>query len=218
MAGRAPTVTCWAVGARMAVTVLLIFAAPLSKGEDSRLPGAWKKDITVSVSWLASAASNPFYVGLPFDDLAHPDLAKKWVPPYWHRSNLPDKEPLSTCKDRWIEIENKNGQRCFAQWLGVSQHRSDDAEYVFGDANPKDAIGMQISGRVAQQLDLLNHPGGIKWRFVDDKEVASGPWLPYDAKNLILDAFRKLKQERANSPPTNTPGQPAPPSSEPASH
>jgi len=75
---------------------------------------------------------NPFYVALPFNDLAYPDKAARWLPAGWHRPNKDGKQ-VSACKDRWVQIKNAQGRSCYAQWEDVGPLRSDHAEYVFGD-------------------------------------------------------------------------------------
>ena len=78
---------------------------------------------------------NPFYVALPFEDLTHPEAARKWVPAGWAR--LPkDGKPVSACKDRWLALKNANGRVCYAQWEDAGPAGAADPEYVFGGAAP----------------------------------------------------------------------------------
>ena len=85
-----------------------------------------------------AARINPFYVALPFNDLAFPEKARRWLPAGWYRPPR-DNKPVSACLNRWVEIKNAQGDTCYAQWKDVGPLRYDDAEYVFGDERP----GMQ---------------------------------------------------------------------------
>jgi hypothetical protein len=135
---------------------------------------------------------NPFYVALPFNDLAHPDKARDWVPRSWHRPNLDGKQ-VSACKDRWVCVKSASGRSCYAQWEDVGPNGSDHAEYVFGTDRP-DGAGLDVSPAVAQYLGLNNDAKAVtSWRFVDDQDVPPGQWLKYDEQAVIYTALHQIQ-------------------------
>jgi hypothetical protein len=144
---------------------------------------------------------NPFYVALPFNDLAFPDKARDWVPRSWHRPNEDGKQ-VSACKDRWICIKNANGRSCYAQWEDVGPLRSDHAEYVFGEDRPDTytRAGLDISPAVAQYLGIDGNRRAItSWKFVDDEDVPPGQWLKYDEQAVIFTAMHQLRNSSSTS-------------------
>jgi hypothetical protein len=152
---------------------------------------------------------NPFYVALPFNDLAFPDKARVWVPRSWHRRPGDDGKPVSACKDRWVWIKNSNGRSCFAQWEDVGPLRYDHAEYVFGNERPDTytRAGLDVSPAVAQYLGIdENKKAYTSWRFVDDEDVPPGQWLKYDEQAVIFTALHQLK---SSASPSNLPIQKA---------
>jgi hypothetical protein len=141
---------------------------------------------------------NPFYVALPFNDLACPDKAREWVPRSWHRSPLDGKQ-VSACQHRWVWIKNAQGRSCFAQWEDVGPLRYDHAEYVFGSERPDTytRAGLDVSPAVAQYLGIDENRRAItSWRFVDDEDVPPGQWLKYDEQAVIFTALEQLKNSR----------------------
>lgn len=144
---------------------------------------------------------NPFYVALPFNDLAFPDKAHEWVPRSWHRPPQDGKQ-VSACKDRWVWIKNAQGRSCFAQWEDVGPLRYDHAEYVFGDERPDTytRAGLDVSPAVAQYLGIDGNSRAItSWRFVDDEDVPPGAWLKYDEQAVIYTALHQLRSTRSSS-------------------
>ena len=139
---------------------------------------------------------NPFYIALPFNDLAFPDKASEWVPRSWHRPREDGKE-VSACKDRWVCIKNAQGRTCYAQWEDVGPLRYDHAEYVFGDERPiglgDDHAGLDVSPAVAQYLGIDGKNRITSWRFVDDLDVRPGPWLLLDEQAVIFTALHQMK-------------------------
>jgi len=138
---------------------------------------------------------NPFYVALPFNDIAHPEMAQKWLPTRRHREPENGK-PVSTCKDRWVWIKNADGQSCFAQWEDAGPFGDDDAGYVFGKgapkANGKPALSVSPAVRDYLQLNGSDEkPALVSWRFVDDADVPPGAWLKYDEQALIYVEMNK---------------------------
>lgn len=147
---------------------------------------------------------NPFYIALPFNDLAFPDKAREWVPRSWHRPNKDGKQ-VSACKDRWVLIKNAQGRSCYAQWEDVGPLRYDHAEYVFGSERPiglgDDHAGLDVSPAVAQYLGIDGKNRITAWRFVDDEDVRPGPWLLLDEQAVLYEAMHQLK----NSSPSELP-------------
>lgn len=137
-----------------------------------------------------ASAVNPFYVALPFDDLAYPTKAQRWLPPGW---NFREGSEVSVCKDRWVMIKNSKGDICYAQWEDVGPGRGDNAEYVFGNEPPDEAgKGISISPAVAEYLGVEGKSGTVSWRFVDDIDVRPGPWLKLEEQAVL---FRAMHQE-----------------------
>jgi len=151
---------------------------------------------------------NPFYVALPFNDLAFPDKAREWLPRGWYRPPKDGKQ-VSACKDRWVEIKNAQGRTCYAQWEDVGPLRYDHAEYVFGNERPigmgDDHAGLDVSPAVAQYLGIDGKNRITSWRFVDDEDVLPGQWLKLDEQAVIFTALHQLKNtslpiQRATEP------------------
>jgi hypothetical protein len=153
---------------------------------------------------------NPFYVALPFNDLAYPDKAREYVPRAWHRPNEDGKQ-VSACKDRWICIKNANGRVCYAQWEDVGPLRSDHAEYVFGRELPDTytRAGLDISPAVAQYLGIDGNRRAItSWKFVDDDDVPPGQWLKYDEQAVIFTAMHQFRSAGASDLPIQKASEP----------
>lgn len=140
---------------------------------------------------------NPFYVALPFNDLAFPDKARRWLPPGWYRRPKDGKQ-VSACKDRWVEIKNSRGDVCYAQWEDVGPLRYDHAEYVFGPERPigmgDNHAGLDVSPAVAEYLGIEGKDRALtSWRFVDDEDVRPGAWLKLDEQAVLYTALHQLK-------------------------
>jgi hypothetical protein len=156
------------------------------------------------------ATINPFYVALPFNDLAFPEKARRWLPSGWYRPPRDGKQ-VSACQHRWVEIKNAQGEICYAQWEDVGPLRYDHAEYVFGSDRPDtytsgglDRAGLDVSPAVAQYLSINGKNQITSWRFVDDADVKPGKWLQYDEEAVLFKAIRANKDllpiERARAP------------------
>jgi hypothetical protein len=143
-----------------------------------------------------AAQINPFYVALPFNDLAFPDKARRWLPAGWYRPPKDGKQ-VSACKDRWVEIKNAQGDVCYAQWEDVGPLRYDHAEYVFGPERPDTytRAGLDVSPAVADYLNINERNRITRWRFVDDSDVQPGAWLKYDEEALLFKAMHDLKND-----------------------
>lgn len=142
---------------------------------------------------------NPFYVALPFNDLAYPDKTNRWLPQNWSRPSRRGEKMVSACQHRWIEIKNLAGRVCFAQWEDVGPVVTDDAEYVFGTSRPSASRGLDVSPAVAKFLGL-GSTAYTSWRFVDDEDVQPGMWLRYDEQALL---FRAMKERLHGGHPGN---------------
>jgi len=145
---------------------------------------------------------NPFYVALPFNDLAFPDKARRWLPAGWYRRPKDGKQ-VSACKDRWVEIKNQRGDYCYAQWEDVGPLNYSDAEYVFGGERPNglgdNHAGLDVSPAVAQYLGIDGKNRLTSWRFVDDEDVRPGAWLKLDEQAVLFTAMQQLKRAGSSS-------------------
>lgn len=122
---------------------------------------------------------NPFYYALPYNDFDENGERKAEVDQviYWSGEQGWG-ELESMCKNRWIKII-KGNKSVYAQWEDAGPFREDDADYVFGDALPKnelnDDAGLDVSPAVRDFLSLSDIDV-VNWRFVDFSEVPAGPW------------------------------------------
>jgi hypothetical protein len=144
---------------------------------------------------------NPFYVALPFNDVTNPKLADRWLPEGWIKRSG-DKNGVSVCKGRWIEIKNSSGRVCFAQWEDVGPVNTDDAAYVFGPNRPEEIRGLIISPAVGKYLGV-DSTAILSWRFVDDDDVRPGMWLRYDEQAILFSALRQQTDATKGSSPSH---------------
>jgi len=155
---------------------------------------------------------NPFYVALPFNDLAFPDKASEWLPRGWYRHPVNGKQ-VSACQHRWVEIKNSRGDVCYAQWEDVGPLCYDDAEYVFGGARPRglgsDQAGLDVSPAVYKYLNLSDRNRFTSWRFVDEADVSPGAWLKLDEQAVIFTALEQLKNRPLASQPIQRSSEPS---------
>ncbi len=121
---------------------------------------------------------NPFYVALPYNDVTRgrtkPE-ARRVIP--WFKSRF-KKEGRTVLKGQWLVIRHKN-RICFAQWEDCGPFVTDDWQYVFGNARPKNlknkGAGIDLSPAVRDHLKLKSGDV-VDWRFVNLSEVRNGPW------------------------------------------
>jgi hypothetical protein len=133
---------------------------------------------------------NPFYVALPFNDIAFPKKSRKWV--YWWDEDKFQKARFeSQCKGRWIMIRFNN-KACYAQWEDVGPLRYDHAEYVFGEELPTrhSRAGLDVSPAVRDYLGLSGLDK-TDWKFVEDDQVPYGPWIEYGEQAILFSAIKE---------------------------
>jgi hypothetical protein len=141
---------------------------------------------------------NPFYVALPFNDVAFPEIAEKYVP-WWKPTKSADRYK-SQCKGHWIQIRNKSGRSAFGQWEDVGPLRYDHATYVFGGDRPRtySKAGLDVSPAIRDFLGL-DGMDLTDWRFVDASEVPNGPWLKYSEQAIIYSALKPKESSAAKA-------------------
>lgn len=140
---------------------------------------------------------NPFYVALPYNDLAqngHKKEASKLIP--WYQEEFTSRWK-SVCKGRWIAIR-KGDRVCYAQWEDAGPFTTDDSDYVFGDARPKPNAnhnaGLDVSPAVRDYLGL-DGDDKTDWKFVDFEEIPEGPWSEHGENNHFV-MNRKAAERR----------------------
>jgi hypothetical protein len=142
---------------------------------------------------------NPFYCALPYNDKAntgHRPEASRVVPWFKEAYQGPG---VSTCKGRWIEIQ-KGNRVAYAQWEDAGPFRTDHWQYVFGDERPKPNLnrgaGLDVSPAVRDYLGL--QPTDVtSWKFVDFKDVPTGPWALHGDNNTFVLTKRKSGSQLA---------------------
>jgi hypothetical protein len=136
---------------------------------------------------------NPFYVALPYNDVegGHTKVEAAAVIPWFRETFARDGQ--TTLKGHWIAI--RHGDRvCYAQWEDCGPFRTDHWRYVFGDERPRPNLnrgaGLDVSPSVRDYLGL-HGIDACDWRFVDLRDVPSGPWALYGDNNPFLLARRQ---------------------------
>jgi len=140
---------------------------------------------------------NPFYIALPYNDCidysAHKPEASRVIPWFKKAFVRPGKTVL---KGTWLAIRYGN-RVCYAQWEDCGPFVTDDYDYVFGNARPKNTqnrgAGLDISPAVRDYLGMSSS-GKCDWRFVDVSEVPAGPWRSLGTNNHFVKA-QKQQQE-----------------------
>ena len=137
---------------------------------------------------------NPFYVALPYNDVAsggrHKPEASKVIP--WFRAYKPV-PGRTVCKGQWLQILH-NGKSCFAQWEDCGPWTTTDHNYVFGNSKPQNTrnggAGIDISPAVRDYLGLKS---GEKchWRFVPFHRIPNGPWCLYGTNNPFRNSVMR---------------------------
>jgi hypothetical protein len=131
---------------------------------------------------------NPFYCALPYNDKAregHRPEAPTVVPWFKEAYQGP---AVSTCKGRWVAIRH-GGKTVYAQWEDAGPFRTDHWQYVFGDERPKPNLnqgaGLDVSPAIRDYLGLQD-TDVTDWKFVEFKEVPTGPWARYGDNNTFV--------------------------------
>jgi len=139
---------------------------------------------------------NPFYCALPYNDKAregHRPEAPQVVPWFKEAYQGP---AVSTCKGHWVAIR-KGSKTAYAQWEDAGPFRTDHWQYVFGNERPKPNLnqgaGLDVSPAVRDFLGL-QETDVTDWKFVDFKEVPTGPWAKLGDNNTFV-----LNQRSASS-------------------
>jgi hypothetical protein len=166
----------------------------------SAVPAPWKTGITATTFWVGeqptandpgnlqsawdpawlttSKCENPFYVALPYNDVAggHTKPEARSIIPWFSQAYVRDGQ--SVLKDKWVAIR-KGNRICYAQWEDVGPFEVDHWRYVFGNERPRpnanhDA-GIDVSPSVRHYLGMTGIDS-CDWKFVSDKEIPQGPW------------------------------------------
>ncbi|MHB1080164.1 MAG: hypothetical protein ACYC67_12225 [Prosthecobacter sp.] len=132
---------------------------------------------------------NPFYVALPYNDCidynSHKPEASRVIP--WFKQKFV-RSGKTVLKGQWIAIRYGN-RVCYAQWEDCGPFVTDDHDYVFGNARPKNTsnrgAGIDISPGVRDYLGISSS-GRCDWRFVDVSEVPAGPWRNLGSNNHFV--------------------------------
>ena len=138
---------------------------------------------------------NPFYVALPYNDVTRGTTkpeARRVIP--WFRDAF-ERPGKSVCKGRWIAIRHKN-RIAYAQWEDCGPFRTDHWQYVFGNERPRPNLnqgaGLDVSPAVRDYLGLKGKDV-CDWKFVEARDVPSGPWTRHGNNNTFV-----LKSRGAN--------------------
>ena len=145
---------------------------------------------------------NPFYLALPYNDLIDSRTTKSeartripWFNQRFVRSGK------SVVEGQWVAIRYGN-RVCYAQWEDCGPFVTDDVEYVFGNARPKNnqnnGAGIDVSPAVRDFLGLGTNTK-IDWRFVDMNEIPDGPWRTYGSNNPFVRARVTEKANQNNA-------------------
>lgn len=179
---------------RSAVTATVFWVGELAGPDNDEIPNAqsawdtqWQDHFggvddprrrTAGGKWPSAfrPKENPFYFALPYgeftdDGAVRPDVGR--VP--WYDPAQPPALGRSILKNRWIEVR-RGDRTAYAQWQDVGPFQSADADYVFGDARPKEPrAGLDLSPATAAALGIDGR-GEVSWRFVRARDVPDGPW------------------------------------------
>ena len=78
-------------------------------------------------------------------------------------------------KNHWVEIK-LGDMVAYGQIEDVGPLYEDDVDYVFGTAAPKySKSGIDLSPALTDYLGT-NGMATVQWRFVEESDVATGPW------------------------------------------
>jgi len=145
---------------------------------------------------------NPFYCALPYNDVTRGTTkpeSRRCIP--WFREAF-EREGKSVCRDRWVAIRSRSGKVAYAQWSDCGPFRTDHWQYVFGSERPKPNLnkgaGLDVSPAVRDYLGLSS-TDLTDWKFVDVRDVPSGPWGLHGENNTYLALRKSGGASRTNS-------------------
>ena len=136
-----------------------------------------------------TARENPFYVGVPYDDINDAAAFKEraavipWANDPGYAGKSTDRS-FSYMKNRWVRLR-KDGRECYGQVEDAGPGKYSDRAYVFGSAehvgpvSPAAGAGMNVSPALNACLNFRELDGvgdKLDWQFVDDRAVPDGPW------------------------------------------
>ena len=126
---------------------------------------------------VTTPLENPYYVGLPYNDLGDGAFAQRsrvpWASDPGYAAHRSD-PTVSLMKNRWVKVTGPGGA-CFAQVEDTGPGPV-DPDYVLGTAAPASAHGISLSPALYRCVGLspAQEEGTVGWQFVD--APASGPW------------------------------------------
>jgi hypothetical protein len=131
---------------------------------------------------------NPFYIALPYNDTTRGTTkseARRAVPWFKQAFERPGKSVL---KGRWVAVRRGN-RICYAQWEDCGPFRTDHWQYVFGNQRPlpnlNQGAGLDVSPAVRDYLGMRSKDV-CDWKFVEARDVPSGPWTKYGENNTFV--------------------------------
>jgi hypothetical protein len=140
---------------------------------------------------------NPFYLALPYNDVTRGTTkpeARQVIP--WFNEAFHG-EGQSVCRDRWVCVRSRAGRVAYAQWSDCGPFRTDHWQYVFGKEKPKPNLnqgaGLDVSPALRDYLGLQS-TDLTDWKFVDFKDVPSGPWSLYGENNTFTQKSSPTRQ------------------------
>ncbi|HEX4199976.1 MAG TPA: hypothetical protein VHY59_00550, partial [Chthoniobacterales bacterium] len=162
-------------------------------GYDNPDPGSRRNFIPVGFV----PRQNPFYIALPYNDVegGRTKYEASQVIPWFKQAYVRDGQTV--LKGRWIAIRHGN-RVCYAQWEDCGPFRTDHWQYVFGNERPRPNLnrgaGLDVSPAVRDYLGLGNIDA-CDWKFVEFREVPSGPWAMYGDNNTFV-ILRRQSNDR----------------------
>ena len=117
---------------------------------------------------------NPYYVGLPYNDLGDPQRAAvPWARDRGFAEHLRDRT-FSFVKNRWVQVTGASGS-CYAQVEDTGPGGSDPG-YVLGAARPARVPALNLSPALARCVGVTEPAAvtRVDWTFVD--RPPAGPW------------------------------------------
>jgi hypothetical protein len=130
---------------------------------------------------LFTPNENPFYIALPYNDIA-PSGQRKSTAFLCPNAQRLTNQPYSWCKNSWVKV-SRGDLVAYAQWEDVGPYHEDDLNYVFYRATPINkkgaSAGLDVSPALADYLKLQD-VDTASWCFVLESDVPAGPW-----KNII---------------------------------